>query len=77
MTSDDLTPRQANALADKAGLALRSIIESVTRSSQLMAEIASSTGKQSQASAEVQAHFAIEPDGSFLLDVVTLEAVAA
>lgn len=32
---------------------------------------------QAQASAEVQAHFAIEPDGSFLLDVVTLEAVAA
>jgi methyl-accepting chemotaxis protein len=40
-------------LADKAGLALRSIIDSVTRSSQLMAQIASATAKQSQASAEV------------------------
>jgi methyl-accepting chemotaxis protein len=40
-------------LADKAGLALRSIIDSVTRSSQLMNQIASSTARQSQASAEV------------------------
>jgi methyl-accepting chemotaxis protein len=40
-------------LTDKAGLALRSIIDSVSRSSQLMAKIASSTARQSQASAEV------------------------
>jgi methyl-accepting chemotaxis protein len=40
-------------LADKAGLALRRIIESVTRSSQLMAEIASATSKQSKASTDV------------------------
>jgi methyl-accepting chemotaxis protein len=40
-------------LADKAGLALRSIIDSVSRSSQLMAKIASSTSRQSQASTEV------------------------
>jgi methyl-accepting chemotaxis protein len=40
-------------LADKAGLALRSIIDSVSRSSQLMANIASSTSRQSQASTEV------------------------
>jgi len=40
-------------LADKAGLALRSIIDSVSRSSQLMAQIASATAKQSMASAEV------------------------
>ena len=40
-------------LTDKAGLALRSIIDSVSRSSQLMARIASSTARQSQASAEV------------------------
>jgi methyl-accepting chemotaxis protein len=40
-------------LADKAGLALRSIIDSVSRSSQLMAQIASATAKQSLASAEV------------------------
>jgi methyl-accepting chemotaxis protein len=40
-------------LADKAGLALRSIIDSVSRSSELMAQIASSTARQSSASAEV------------------------
>ncbi len=40
-------------LADKAGLALRSIIDSVSRSSQLMAQIASATAKQSLASSEV------------------------
>ena len=40
-------------LADQAGLALRGILESVSRSSQLMAEIASSTATQSRASAEV------------------------
>jgi methyl-accepting chemotaxis protein len=45
--------KQGILLADKAGLALRSIIDSVSRSSQLMAEIASATSKQSQASAEV------------------------
>ena len=42
--------KEGIALADKAGLALRSIIESVTRSSQLMGEIASATAKQSSAS---------------------------
>jgi SAM-dependent methyltransferase len=31
---------------------------------------------QTQAAAEVRDHFAIEPDGSFMLDVMTLEAVA-
>jgi methyl-accepting chemotaxis protein len=45
--------KQGIALADKAGLALRRIMESVTRSSQLMAQIAASTGRQSQASADV------------------------
>ncbi len=40
-------------LADQAGLALRRIMESVSRSSSLMAEIAGSTGRQSRASAEV------------------------
>ncbi|HVR71020.1 MAG TPA: methyl-accepting chemotaxis protein [Vicinamibacteria bacterium] len=45
--------KQGITLADRAGLALRSIIESVSRSSQLMAQIASATAKQSQASAEV------------------------
>ncbi len=40
-------------LADQAGLALRRILESVSRSSQLMAEIAVSTAKQSRASGEV------------------------
>jgi methyl-accepting chemotaxis protein len=40
--------KQGIALADKAGVALRSIIESVTRTSQLMGEIASATGRQSQ-----------------------------
>src|SRR5438552_13934334 len=45
--------KEGIALADKAGLALRSIIESVTRSTQLMAQIASATSKQSQASTEV------------------------
>ena len=40
-------------LADKAGAALRNIIESVSRSSELMGEIAAATAKQSQASAEV------------------------
>ena len=45
--------KEGIALADKAGLALRSIIESVSRSSQLMGQIASATAKQSQASADV------------------------
>ncbi len=40
-------------LADKAGAALRNIIESVTRSSELMGQIAAATSKQSQASSEV------------------------
>jgi methyl-accepting chemotaxis protein len=40
-------------LAAKAGVALRRILESVSRSSQLMAEIASSTARQSTASADV------------------------
>jgi len=39
-------------LADEAGSALRRILESVTRSSQLMARIAASTGRQSGASAD-------------------------
>ncbi len=45
--------KQGIALADKAGAALRNIIESVTRSSLLMGEIAAATGKQSQASTDV------------------------
>ncbi len=45
--------KQGIALADQAGLALRRIIDSVTRSSQLMAEIASSTARQSKASSDV------------------------
>jgi methyl-accepting chemotaxis protein len=45
--------RQGIQLADQAGLALRRILDSVTRSSQLMAQIAQATGKQSNASAEV------------------------
>jgi methyl-accepting chemotaxis protein len=44
--------KQGIQLADKAGVALRSIIESVTRTSQLMGEIASATGKQSSAGTE-------------------------
>jgi len=40
-------------LADKAGAALRNIIESVSRSSELMGQIAAATAKQSQASTEV------------------------
>jgi methyl-accepting chemotaxis protein len=45
--------KEGITLADKAGLALRRIMESVARSSQLMGQIAGSTGRQSQASAEV------------------------
>jgi methyl-accepting chemotaxis protein len=45
--------KQGIALADKAGVALRNIIESVSRSSELMGQIAEATGKQSQASSEV------------------------
>jgi methyl-accepting chemotaxis protein len=45
--------KEGIALADRAGLALRSITESVSRSSQLMDQIASATATQSQASAEV------------------------
>jgi methyl-accepting chemotaxis protein len=45
--------KQGIALADKAGAALRNIIESVSRSSELMGQIADATGKQSQASSEV------------------------
>jgi methyl-accepting chemotaxis protein len=44
--------KQGIQLADKAGIALRSIIESVTRTSQLMGEIASATSKQSSAGSE-------------------------
>jgi hypothetical protein len=32
---------------------------------------------QDGAPAEVKSHFAIEPDGSFMLDMVMIEAVAA
>ncbi len=45
--------KQGIALADKAGSALRNIIESVSRSSELMGQIADATQKQSQASSEV------------------------
>ncbi|MGE0452554.1 MAG: methyl-accepting chemotaxis protein [Vicinamibacteria bacterium] len=45
--------KEGISLADKAGLALRRIMDSVTRSSQLMAQIASSTARQSEASEEV------------------------
>jgi methyl-accepting chemotaxis protein len=45
--------KQGIALADKAGAALRNIIESVSRSSELMGQIADATSKQSQASTEV------------------------
>jgi methyl-accepting chemotaxis protein len=45
--------KQGIALADKAGAALRNIIDSVSRSSELMGQIAEATGKQSQASTEV------------------------
>jgi len=45
--------KEGIGLADRAGLALRRIIDSVTRSRELMGHIASATSKQSQASAEV------------------------
>ncbi len=45
--------KEGITLADQAGLALRRIIDSVSRSSQLMAEIASSTARQSKASSDV------------------------
>jgi methyl-accepting chemotaxis protein len=45
--------KQGMTLADKAGAALRNIIESVSRSSALMGQIADATSKQSQASSEV------------------------
>jgi methyl-accepting chemotaxis protein len=45
--------KEGIALADRAGLALRRIIDSVTRSRELMGQIASATSKQSQASADV------------------------
>jgi methyl-accepting chemotaxis protein len=45
--------KQGIQLADKAGVALRSIIDSVTRTSQLMGQIASATSKQSSAGTEV------------------------
>ena len=32
---------------------------------------------QTAASSEVRAHFAIEPDGSFMLDIMMIEAAAA
>lgn len=40
------------------------------------AQIEAVRALQRQASEEVRAHFAIEPDGSFLLDVMVLEATA-
>lgn len=45
--------KEGISLADKAGLALRRIIDSVSRSSGLMNQIAQATAKQSKASAEV------------------------
>jgi methyl-accepting chemotaxis protein len=45
--------REGMQLADQAGLALRSILESVSRSSSLMQEIATATGAQSTASSDV------------------------
>jgi methyl-accepting chemotaxis protein len=45
--------KQGMQLADQAGAALRNIIESVSRSSELMGKIAAATAKQSQASTEV------------------------
>ena len=45
--------KEGITLSDRAGVALRSIIDSVGRSSELMAQIASATAKQSSASAEV------------------------
>jgi methyl-accepting chemotaxis protein len=45
--------KEGISLADKAGLALRSILQSVSRSSGLMGQIASATATQSRASAEV------------------------
>jgi methyl-accepting chemotaxis protein len=45
--------KEGIARADRAGLALRRILESVSRSSELMAEIARATAEQSMASAEV------------------------
>jgi methyl-accepting chemotaxis protein len=48
-----LETKEGIGIADKAGAALRNIIESVSRSSQLMGQIAQATAKQSVASAEV------------------------
>jgi methyl-accepting chemotaxis protein len=48
-----LETKEGIGLADRAGLALRSIIESVSRSSHLMGEIARATAKQSIASTDV------------------------
>jgi methyl-accepting chemotaxis protein len=45
--------KEGIGLADRAGLALRRIIDSVSRSRELMGQIASATSKQSQASADV------------------------
>jgi methyl-accepting chemotaxis protein len=45
--------KEGIGLADKAGLALRRIMESVARSSQLMGQIAEATGRQSHATSEV------------------------
>jgi methyl-accepting chemotaxis protein len=45
--------KQGMQLADRAGAALRNIIDSVSRSSELMGRIAAATAKQSQASTEV------------------------
>ena len=45
--------KQGMQLADRAGAALRNIIESVSHSSELMGRIAAATSKQSQASSEV------------------------
>jgi methyl-accepting chemotaxis protein len=45
--------KEGIGLADQAGLALRRIIESVLRSSHLMAEISSATSRQSRASEDV------------------------
>ena len=60
--------KAGTSLADQAGLALRAILESVSRSSQLMAGIASATVKQSRASDELMR---IVADMNSLVDQVT------
>jgi len=82
----DYTIAEWTAAVERAGFAVEAIrrhrlrMEFTTWTERMRtppAQVEAVRALQRQASEEVRAHFAIEPDGSFLLDVMMLEAMAA